>query len=402
MSSSSLRRWLVPTRALAAVWAVLCIAAACGGVDSGGTGAPVQSFSSGRVSGFGSVIVNDIEFDDSRAAIVDDEGASHARTDLKLGMVVDIEAGPITQDNALGTPTAVASKVQFGPAIRGPVQAVDAASSTLTVLGQTVQIDAATVFPDSGAGLADLRVGQLLTIHALLDAGTGIYRATRIEPADGLAAYTLRGLVKHVDTAAKMFSIGNADISYADAAPGQLPFLAEGALIRVKLDTAQRDGQWILAMAAAAPAPLRDASAAALEGIVSHFSSDGSFSIAGTRVDAGGADVVFTNGSRLQLANGVRVSVEGQMDNGVLVARTVDIRQADQLNQRVRIEGSIETVDPAQASFVLRGTTVTYDVDTEFVRGSAADLVPGAQVEIMGRIAASGTRVYASKIRFSR
>ncbi|MGE5115419.1 MAG: hypothetical protein ACM3N6_02890, partial [Betaproteobacteria bacterium] len=42
-----------------------------GGVGTGGTG----SYGSGPVSGFGSIFVGDIEFDDSAAAIVDDDGA---------------------------------------------------------------------------------------------------------------------------------------------------------------------------------------------------------------------------------------------------------------------------------------------------------------------------------------
>src|SRR5690606_42030707 len=78
--------------------------AACGGggdgIDSGGTGGapPQQSFTTGSISGFGSIIVNGVRFDDTQAAIVDDEGRPRARSELALGMVVDIEAGAIATD----------------------------------------------------------------------------------------------------------------------------------------------------------------------------------------------------------------------------------------------------------------------------------------------------------------
>ena len=44
-----------------------------GGVDSGGTG----SFASGPISGFGSVIVNGVHFDDAGATVSDDDGTQH-------------------------------------------------------------------------------------------------------------------------------------------------------------------------------------------------------------------------------------------------------------------------------------------------------------------------------------
>ena len=89
---------------------------ACGGVDSGGTGQtvdqPVQASSAGRISGFGSVIVNGVRFDDAQARIVDDAGVAHARADLKLGMVVDIE-GEVLGNSGNG----VARNIQFGSEI---------------------------------------------------------------------------------------------------------------------------------------------------------------------------------------------------------------------------------------------------------------------------------------------
>src|SRR3954451_20563004 len=70
----------------------------CGGggdgvasVGSGGTG----SFSSGAITGFGSIIVNGVRFDDSQARITDDNGVLHNPGDLKLGMVVSITGSTV-------------------------------------------------------------------------------------------------------------------------------------------------------------------------------------------------------------------------------------------------------------------------------------------------------------------
>src|SRR5205085_9845313 len=57
---------LVFSRALAFAAALLAaVVAGCGGgVDSGGTGAQPTSFASGPITGFGSVIVNAVHYDD--------------------------------------------------------------------------------------------------------------------------------------------------------------------------------------------------------------------------------------------------------------------------------------------------------------------------------------------------
>jgi len=69
----------------------------CGGVDSGGTGSPVNA--SGPITGFGSVIVNGVHFDDTNASITDADGGVHSRDELKLGMTTSIAGSPILSDS---------------------------------------------------------------------------------------------------------------------------------------------------------------------------------------------------------------------------------------------------------------------------------------------------------------
>jgi len=71
----------------------------------------------------------------------------HTGVDTALAdLTDDVEAGPIGSDPATSEKSGVANRIQFGASIRGPVESVDAAGSTMTVLGQTVKIDSDTVF----------------------------------------------------------------------------------------------------------------------------------------------------------------------------------------------------------------------------------------------------------------
>ena len=92
------------------------------------------------------------------------------------------------------------------------------------VLGQTVQTTATTVFDDSLAGgLAALTAGTVVEVHALFDAASGRYIATRIEDEDNTSFYKLRGVIANLDTTAKTFTIGSEVINYAGLTVAELP-----------------------------------------------------------------------------------------------------------------------------------------------------------------------------------
>lgn len=395
-----------PWRQLAGVLAACSVASACGGgVDSGGTGAPM-AMSSGRITGFSSIIVNGVRYDETGAILVDDDGAVRSRSDLKLGMMVEVDSAPPATDASNGISTAVASRIQFGSAIKGAVESVNLAASTMVVLGQTVKLDASTFFSGNATGLAGVTPGQLVEVHALLDPSTGIYAASRVDLRTSLDEYKLRGIVSQLDTTAKTFFIGSARISYADATGSPLPTLANGVAVKVKMQTSASSGTWIATKVDSARRNIAEGSSAEVEGIVSSYAGLASFVVDGVTVDASGAGVIFKKGTNGQLANGVRVEIEGVVRNGVLVASKVEYRRAetdeddDDDDDGVRLKGAIESVDAVARTFVIRGTTVAYDNATRFTRGNAASLAAGASVDVKGVVSAGGTRVYARKIRF--
>ena len=124
--------------------------AACGGGGGGLTADSATAYAAGPITGFGSIIVNGIRFDDSRASVLDDDDNSHDRSELRLGMMVEVSGQGM--DRAAGS--AHALRIRFGIEIVGPIDSINADAGTLVVLGQTVEITPTTVFDDSIADSA--------------------------------------------------------------------------------------------------------------------------------------------------------------------------------------------------------------------------------------------------------
>ena len=382
---------------------IVALPAGCGGgVGTGGTG----SIASGPITGFGSVIVNEVRFDDSAAQIEDADGGRRNRDELRLGMTVEIDSDAVR--SVAGLSSANAARIRFESELLGPVAAVDIAGGSFTVLGQRVAVNETTVFDERlGGGLGALAVGRLVEVYAVFDAAGARYRATRVEPRAGTAAGSeglrIRGLVAQVDTSARALRIGNTFFDYAGA--GGVPAeLAAGQFVRLRVQAAPADAptaapRWQVLSFGTALRPITEAEGIKFSGLISAFASASSFSLGGRLVDASAAQ--FPDGTA-GLALGVRVEVEGSVRAGVLRATRVAIRSDDQERARgFELRGAISSVNAAQRSFVLRGLVVsTARADLRFEGGSAADLVAGRRVEVRGQLAADRTRIEATRIEF--
>src|SRR5882672_5247196 len=98
-----------------AAWLAAGVVIACGGgVGTGGTGA----FASGPITGFGSIIVEGVHFDETTARIEGDDDAARDRSELRLGTMVEVQSGEI-RDGA-----ATASQVRIVSALIGSVESV--------------------------------------------------------------------------------------------------------------------------------------------------------------------------------------------------------------------------------------------------------------------------------------
>lgn len=366
--------------------AAACLVGCGGGVGTGGTG----SYGSAPISGFGSIFVGGIEFDTTRAAVLDDDGVPREGGGLRLGMTVEVEGGAVV-DAAAGART-----VRIARAVVGPVAAVDVGARSVLVLGQTVQVNGSTVFDASlRGGLAALREGDVVAVSALADA-QGHLLATRIAPAAAGEPWRLRGSVAALDAAARRFRIGAATLDYAAAA--QVPAaLAEGQLVNLKLSGgATPAGLAVAAFGPVSQAPA-EAAEAQLEGLVTGPASSGRFKLGGVDVDAGQASI---EPSTAALVAGAQAEVSGRMQGGTLIAARVRLLTPQQAERRVyQLAGAIDSVDAAAASLVVRGVSV--DVSgARFVDGSIAQLAAGVALRVQGTLSADGTRIRATQIEF--
>jgi hypothetical protein len=377
--------------------AVLAPLAGCGGgVDSGGTGTGMlPTYALGPITGFGSIVVNGVRYDESAARISDDDGVARTSADLRLGMRVELTAS--AQSTVAGVTSAVASSVRVRAEIRGPVQAIDATRTRLTVLGQDVAVVATTVID---GGMAQIAVGDVVEVHATLDRAAGRYVASRIERQTSIGAYKLRGVVAALDLTQRTIDIGAARIAWAQVAPADpAAALAPGRLVRVTLATAAQGGVWTATALAADATRLEDREVAEIEGRVTAFTSAFDFALDGIAVSA--ASATFPDGTAW-LALGAKAEVNGALRGGVLIASRVEREDDEGGDEAFEIEGRIDAVDTPAQRFLVRGVTVVWSAATRFDSGTPADLVVGRRVEVKGQLSSDGTRLEATVVHVER
>jgi hypothetical protein len=202
---------------LLAVALAVSMLAGCGGDDD--SAAPTQT-SIGTISGFGSVIVNGVRFDDANASVNMDD-ATGSREQLRVGMVVRVR-GRIHGDG-----TGVAESIQYNDCVQGPITAMNQVRNTVTVLGQTVQLDEETVF--DGVALRDMNgfaVGDQVEVSCLPDPANNQFRATRMEFKErfqnGISELEVNGVVANLDKVGT-FTINGLTVNFAGVADGNRP-----------------------------------------------------------------------------------------------------------------------------------------------------------------------------------
>ncbi|MFT3957047.1 MAG: DUF5666 domain-containing protein [Piscinibacter sp.] len=384
--------WKTTVAALMAVGLIT----ACGGGGGGSSpgGGTASAFTAGPVRGFGSIIVNGVRFDDSGAEIENEDGVRGSQDDIRLGSMVEVESGRIDDSSHRAT----ATRIRFGSEIKGPVASFDIATNSFVVLGQVIEVKPETVFDDSlgaidVAGLA----GMVVEVHAQRDAATGHYVATRIEAEVGATSFKLRGAISALDTVAKTFQIGDALISYASLNAADIPAgLANGMKLRVKVATTQVDGKWVATSIRSGERKVEDHGDARLQGNVTAFTSATAFEVNGIPVDASSARI-----DKGPVTADSVVEVRGSAKDGTIVAERVTVLNgSDDSVSGVELHGSISGVDATARTFVLRGVKVSFAGSVSYQRGSEAQLVDGAKVEVKGILSADRSTLSATLIKF--
>ena len=370
---------------LLALMGLTAIAAGCGGggggvagVGSGGTG----SFSVGPITGFGSVIVNGIRFDDSAASVTDDDG-NDLRGKLKLGMLATVKGGAVS-----GTSASATSVVISGELV-GRVANLNSGAQTFTAMGQLVKVTGSTVFdvslPNSFASLA---ADTVVEVHGVVDTTNNSIQATYIEKKNAPSLFRITGKIDGLNTSATTFRIGSITINYATAEVRVSP-LANGALARVRVNAVQpptaEPAVWIATRVRPPENANEDRNEAEIEGIITDFTSTSSFSVYGQPVNAAGAS--FPEGTA-GIVLGARVEVKGSLVSGTLVATRVKLEDENDIdNLEFELHGTVSELTATQFKLTPRsGPAITV-----LFTGTVAGLADGSRVEAKGTVNNSGT-----------
>ncbi|MFK7913785.1 MAG: DUF5666 domain-containing protein [Pseudomonadales bacterium] len=336
-----------------------------------------SGYTVGRISGFGSVIVNGVRFDTSSASIfVDDRLAAEA--DLAVGQIVSID-GVVDGDQG------VAETLSTDPQLRGPVSMIDASRGQLEILDTLIQITTDTRW-DAGispASISTLRTGDQLEVYGFRTVSSGI-RATYLLRSQDLELEA-QGIVQMLDRGSSQFAIDGLVVDYTGA------FLTgfdgsqidNGDLVEVEGSVLNPDG-FIVAdrveretEAAFSAGP--EGTEVELEGIITEAESGGVFAL-GQTVVVVGSSTVIQGGTTADLEVDRLVEVEGLVNGaGQLVADSIEFR----VDSEYEIEAIVESVDANAVTvlgLVLRESNTTQfadESDQSLQDFGLADVVPG-------------------------
>ena len=299
----------------------------CGGgggtAAGGGTGG--TGISAGVITGFGSVIVNDVHFNfDSANVNVNDTAGAGANKGLKVGMTVKVK-GTFDANGTTGTATDIEAEHE----VEGRIDTVNAADETFVVLGQIVRTDAQTLYDGIANGFSDLFSGMKVEVYGLRDARGDIH-ATLIElESDSEFEDELRGTVSDLTLATFTFKIGDLTIRYDNNTQFEhgmlMNDLKNGATVEVHLDISStppratkiefednEDSQFVAG----------EGWRAEVEGYVTNVVNSTTFEI-GSQTVRTNTSTLYDGGQAGDIAVGRKVEAEGTISSGVLIARKI-------------------------------------------------------------------------------
>ena len=340
---------------------LIAVAAGCGGgsgSSSTNTSGASTGSSTGTVTAFGSVYVNGVKYDTSGVQVrVNGEAGTQA--DLRVGDVVTVIG---TSNGTTGS----ATNIEYWADVEGPISAISSPGS-VTVLGQSVVVNGQTVFDNLPAGFSDLSIGNVIEVSGFRN-GSGAIVASRIERKslvfNPTAVVEVKGIVSNLNMTASTFTIGGLIVNYSHAtAPVGL---VNGVTVEVKGSVLTATGSLNATLieieeSVAQSVANSGGSRAELEGYITDYISVSNFKVGGQQINAFGA--MFENGSASNLANGVKVELEGTLIGNTLNANKVGVEEAEGSSSEVELEGPVQAI--TASTIKLNDQTFSYNAQTQ-------------------------------------
>lgn len=310
-------------------------------------------------------------------------------SDIQANDRVEVHGVPSVDAN--GHISVLATRIQQAPLsnavlVTGTVSNLNGLQFALA--GLNVDATGASLLP-AGATLAN---GERVTVHSNGPAVNGTLTADSVRVRKQMSAATtlkIAGVVSMYDSTTNTFVVGGTkvDATTAKVTPASQAIANDEYAIVVgsydatsgtlKADTVRIHG----------PSTMEKV---ALAGTVTDFVDASNFKVRGVLVDASGSGVKFNGGTVTTLANNVFVAIQGDIDNGVVVASMVSFLPIP-MSGVLDIVGSVASYDSGTGTLTLNlrnGKTFTAMVasDATFLPAgkTAADLVANAYVRLHG------------------
>ncbi len=374
---------------LAILFLILLALTACGGGASSEGGIGGSGISQGIVenqdqtSGKSNVTLNGVQFDTTNSSFTD-EGSSTTQASLQEGMVVTV-SGRINSDGVSG----VANTVAYADIIEGPIQSKS--TSSMVVMGQNVIVDQLTKYSGTGVnGFNDLNTGDVIEVSGFYTSQNDIY-ATYVERT-GSAQHEIKGVITAIDNVnLNNFNIRNLQINVTSTAG-----LSVGDFVKAEgiFDTASAQLNATSVNALNRNLPVSDADDAEIEGLVSsvcdnNMTAPCQFQLGFLTVQVT-TNTDFDGGTLAGIQPGIRIEVEGSLNNNIIIAEEIEFEDSIELTTRV------VSVDTTASTVTLEfGTTdITVNIDSlltqfEGTYTNINSIQSGHHVEIRARKAGS-------------
>ncbi|HYL00290.1 MAG TPA: DUF5666 domain-containing protein, partial [Steroidobacteraceae bacterium] len=287
---------------------VAALALSCGGGGSGSSSSMSgmhNVVATGVITGFGSIYVNGVHFQTTGAVIVKN-GQTVDQSQLAVGELARIK-GQANQSDGQGD----AEEVDVDETVVGPISAIDTTNNAVTVLAQTVKINAGTSFGKSiqSGDITGLTMSEVIRVDGMRDASGNIV-ATRIDQGSSSDPLQVVGTVAGLDSMAHTFMIGSLIVDFSSANLEHFPSGGPSNGDTVEVQGTSFNATTTTLTATELRRLMTDLEEGGedmnveREGLITNFMSATQFDVGGQAVTTT-SSTMYTNGTASDLANNV-------------------------------------------------------------------------------------------------
>ncbi len=358
----------------------------------------------GAITGFGSVYVNGVKFDVSESSFEVDGISGKSQADLDIGMVVTIN-GNINPDGVTGK----ALSLIYDDDIEGPILVTpdfiagsDNTQKQFTILGYNIIVDSLTT-RYKNTTFATLSQNDIVeisgyktatnSINATFVKKSGTYNETSNTPN-----VELKGTISALT--ATNFKLGTVTVNYDNATELDLNnttalsngmYVEASGSLHIINAISQINATKIEQEELEFNDPDKEIN---LSGLITDYVDNTDFKVNGQRVNAGNANDLEPDNALSLLTDGVKVNVEGIIQNGILIAEEIEVslnevRLSTTIHTLTTTNGNVTSLKlnyptaPEQVSVIINESTQFEDeTNTPITPFSINNLIPSDFVEI--------------------